>query len=304
MMHGAKGKGKVGGYGGQQHHKAGGGGGGWHGGGGADDWEAKHEEMQRVVADGVAQFMQFETEWDADKMQKKIYEYHKKAGKNLNFKGAALGALIDEYADNMFSSMFASLGDREWLYNGQADFVHILDAGVKELFPAHTLRQASPEDFQSLVMAAHDRAFEEQRFGPILTESVNNTVQGPKIRKKVWNAVDASRKEAAYSGAQGVEDFTTNWIHSAVAQLSAVTGGEPDSVISAEDMTTLFHQIIAGGGTPLALTSDQGPPPEGWPLVDQAVQEAFGAHGGNGVPQDAWAQAPAAKRKKGGKGGW
>lgn len=255
-----------------------------------------------MISDAVSSFSSYETEWDAPKLEKKIREYHNKAAKNLDFKSKHVVDLINEYVDNFFSSLFASLGDREWLYSGQADFIHIIDSGVKEQFPRWTLQPVPEDEFQRMVMDAHDRAFEEQRFGPILTEAVNAQVQGPKIKKKVWNAIDEGRKEAAYSGAAGVEDFVGAWIEISIAKLAESCQGDPTGALEAPDAVRIFNAIIAGGGIPLALVQDRGPPPADWPLVEQVVRAAYGGGGGGkgGGKKGGWSEGPPAKRMKGG----
>eukprot|EP00440_Ansanella_granifera_P006943 gb/GFBE01007524.1/.p1 GENE.gb/GFBE01007524.1/~~gb/GFBE01007524.1/.p1 ORF type:complete len:294 (+),score=78.91 gb/GFBE01007524.1/:1-882(+) len=262
-------------------------------------------QLSEVVSSGVQQFMQFETEWDSSKLEKKISEYIRKAAKNLSFNAGKLPDLINEFADNFFGSMFASLGDRDWLYTGQADFIHILDAGIKELFPVWLVRQVAQEEFQNMVLEAHDRAFEEQRFGPILTDAVNAVLSGPKIRKKVWNSIDAARKEAAYSGADTSETFAGAWIDIAVRLIAEASGGDATGTLSAEEAARIFHQIMEGGGIPLALTQERGPPPPAWPLVDEAVHGSFAAYSDPAAGgQAGWAAAPPAKRFKGGGKGW
>jgi len=250
----------------------------------------------------VSGFASLEGEWDVAKLEKKIREYHTKAAKNLEFRSKHVVDLINEYVDNFFSSLFASLGDREWLYSGQADFIHIIDAGIKEQFPHWALQQVPGEEFQRVVMDAHDRAFEEQRFGPILTEAVNAQVQGPKIKKKVWNSIDEARKEAAYSGAATVEDFVSAWIEISIAKLAESCQGDPTGALEAHDAIQLFGAIIAGGGIPLALLQDRGPPPAEWPLVGKVVMSSYNLGGGGkgGGKKGGWSEGPPAKRMKGG----
>merc|ERR1712232_562173 len=133
-----------------------------------------------------------EHEWDQNKLEKTLRGHFNKAAKNLAFGNSELWELINTYADNCFGSVFASLGDREWLSTGQADFILVLDAGIKDHFPAELLGQCPRLEFEQMVLAAHDRAFEEQRFGPILTEAMSGVVQGKKTMSKVWNAMEQS----------------------------------------------------------------------------------------------------------------
>merc|ERR1719356_969645 len=169
--------------------------------------------LATAIPETVAALAELEKEWDADKLSQKLKEYFNKASKNLSFRGKALPDLINEYADNVMGSIFASLGDREWLHSGQADFLLCVDAGIKDNFPGHLLRNVQQVDFEQMVLAAYDRAFDEQRFSPILSEAVPTVVSGPKIKKKVWNSVDQGRKDVVMSGTADIEEFTTTWIN-------------------------------------------------------------------------------------------
>jgi hypothetical protein len=268
------------------------------------------ENLWQAVSEAVVGIMEFEKEWDQNKLEKKIREYFNKAAKNMNVTNARLFECINEYADNVFSSLFAGLGDREWLFSGQADFILVLDAGIKDNFPPHLISKIPQAEFEQMVLAAHDRAFEEQRFGPLLTEAMNGVVSGPKTKKRVWNAVEQGRKDAA-SSAVNHEDFTAHWINRTIELLSEAMHGEPEACLAADSAGQLFHALVEGGGLPLAMTQESGLPPEGWPLVDEAIQTAYLTHT---VPYDdssgggQTAPAPVAVAPsyglKGNKGGW
>eukprot|EP00418_Pyrodinium_bahamense_P079298 CAMPEP_0179064610 /NCGR_PEP_ID=MMETSP0796-20121207/28035_1 /TAXON_ID=73915 /ORGANISM="Pyrodinium bahamense, Strain pbaha01" /LENGTH=301 /DNA_ID=CAMNT_0020761559 /DNA_START=51 /DNA_END=956 /DNA_ORIENTATION=- len=259
------------------------------------------ELLWNAISETVAQLGHLETEWDSDKLEKKLREYMNKGAKNLNFRGKPLKDVVNEYADNALSSIFAGLGDREWLYLGQVDFTYVLDAGCKDHIPPALLNTVSQEEFEQTVIQAYARAFEEQRFGPILTEAVSNAVSGPKIKKKVWNAMDAGRKQAVASEAGTLEDFVTCWINSSIWQLTEDTQGSPDSVLEAETAAGLFHAMLQAGAVPIYMTQQTGPPPAGWPLVDEMVASAYGASvdtTGQGMAKGGWAWAPPTKKMK------
>jgi hypothetical protein len=249
----------------------------------------------------VAGIIQFEQEWDQNKLEKTLRTYFNKGAKNLpSIRSNSLWELINTYADNVFSSLFAGLGSREWLYMGQADFILVLDAGIKDNFPREALIGCSQLEFEQMVLAAHDRAFEEQRFGPILTEAMSGHIQGPKTKRRVWNAVEQGRKEAASTSVQ-MEDFAACWINKAIAMVSEEAHGDPESVMTMDTAVALFNSLIEGGGLPLAMTQDAGPPPAKWPLIEEAVQTAYITHtafhgeAAAGVAETAGALAPPSK---------
>jgi len=259
-------------------------------------WTPSKDEYQLkgAVPEVAAAIAPLETEWDAEKLEKKICEYFKKAAKNLQFHRRPLADAINEYTDKAVFALFAGLGDREWLKSGQADFLVCVDAAIKDYFPPLMFRNVQQLDFEQLVLAAYDRAFEEQRFGPILTDAVNQHVSGPKIKKKVWYACDAGRKEAAAAGVDNADEFTLQWIGGTVRSLSAASFGSPEDTMTAELCTSLFTSLLEGGALPVALTEEGDLPVH---LVDEAVANAYAEHS---APEEAAESGPPAKKRKGG----
>jgi len=251
--------------------------------------------LETAVSEAVGLIEGEEKEWDQSKLEKKLRDYFNKASKHLTFRGTKLPALINEYADNAMSSVFAGLGDREWLYSGKVDFLLCIDAGIKETFPGHLLRNLQQHDFEPLVLAAYDRAFDEQRFYPILSDAVPNVVSGPKIKKKVWNSVDAGRKEAVATGTEDAEEFTATWISQSIAHLAQASQGSPDGTMSSELCAQLFHLLLEGGGLPMKMTQEQVPPTH---LVDEAVSAGYLEHAAQEEAEAAWSAGPPAKRQK------
>lgn len=260
-------------------------------------WQQSGDGMlASAIPEVAASIAPLETEWDAAKLEKKMREYFNKAAKNLQFRGRKVADLVNEYADNVMGSIWAGLGDREWLYTGQADFLLCVDAGIKDHFPPLILRNVQQIDFEQMVLAAYDRAFDEQRFCPILSEAVPAVVSGPKTKKKVWNACDAGRKEVIAAGIDNADEFALQWISNTVAQLSQSSQGSPDATMTSDVCCKLFHTLLEGGALPMALTQDGGSVVH---LVDEAVTNAYAEHT---VPEDAWESAPAAKKRKGAGG--
>jgi len=248
--------------------------------------------LPTAIPEAVATLAEMEKEWNADKLYKKLNEYFNRASKSLNFRSNGLPELINKYADNAMGSIFAGLGDREWLCTGQADFLLLVDAGIKDTFPAHLLKAVRQLDFEQMVLAAYDRAFEEQRFSHILSEAVLATVSGPKIKTKVWNSVDRGRKDAVMSGVTDIEEFTNTWINTSIAHLSEASQGSPEATMAPELAVKLFQALLEGNSLPLSLTQEAVAPVH---LVEEAVSNAYTEHT---VPEEAWASAPPAKKQK------
>jgi hypothetical protein len=253
------------------------------------DWPTDGEEDVSLLYDAVAEasapIAHLEKEWDSNKLEKKLREYFKKAAKNLDLTSKSWDVLVNEYADNVFGSLFAAIGDRQWLYAGQADFIFCIDAAIKDYFPRHLIVDVPQEVFERTVLAAHDRAFEEQRFCPTLWEVTTSMVQDKKGRSKVYNACEAGRKEAL-ADADGLDDFISRWVNCTLQRLSKDTKRHPENVLPMTTATEFWHALIAGGCLPIEVVKSTGPPPPRWPVVDQAIDKAYATYAGGKKDKD------------------
>ncbi|CAE7550446.1 SLC12A7, partial [Symbiodinium pilosum] len=159
--------------------------------------------------------------------------------------------LVNDYADSAFSSIFQAIGDRQWL--DQVDFIFILDAGIKEFFPRHVLRDVSQMDLERSVLAAHDRAFEEQRYLPKLWDCLDSMGLSGKTRKKAYDSVDEGRKVALRymrdpSPPDEVKAFVSRWVDSTVKHLHRSTQGDPTSVLEEHQATEVFERLLKAMG--------------------------------------------------------
>ena len=73
----------------------------------------------------------------------------------------------------------------------QVDFLMVVDAGVKELFPPHMLQNVPQLVFEQQVLSAHDRAFEEQRFAPMLWDTLFERFEDKMVKTRIYNALEA-----------------------------------------------------------------------------------------------------------------
>lgn len=225
------------------------------------------------VADALAPVVHLETYLEPAKLEKKVNDYFKKGGKNLAFRSKAWNELVEEYADNAFGSLFCGLGDRHWIH--QADFLLVVDAGVKELFPAHLFQHVSQERFERVVCAASDRAFDDQRYLSFRWEVVQQEVQGKTMQKRVRDAMDAGRAETARLGLGEPDAFVQSWVRLAIEKLRKTMHGEPQHALPPELCRSVFERVLLHGGLPGPLLSLVGTPPPGWPVVADAVREAY-----------------------------
>lgn len=249
--------------------------------GGAEASKAKAEwTEQDIVGDAVTQalapVLELETEWDSDKLHKRMKMYFRNAAKGLEFTTKPWNELVEEYADKVFASIFQALKDRQWVL--QADFVLVLDAGIRESFPPKLLKPVSQEIFERCVLQAHDRAFEEQRFSPLLWDTISEKVTDANARKKAYTAIEEGRKQAAargpVDGTDMVEDFVSSWINSSITLLAADCA-DLEAMLPCETAVSLFNALLEGGALPLPLVKESGPPPSEWPIVTVTLQDAY-----------------------------
>jgi len=259
--------------------------------GGNDD----EELIWNAVNECVQPILRFERELDENKLQKRIRDCFRKGAKGLSFHGKAWYDLINEYADIAFSGIFSSLGEKEWL--AQCDFLLCLDAGVKDSFPKNVLSRVPQTEFERVVLAAHDRAHEEQRVLPILWEVIHSSIDGPKGKKKVYNAAEEAWKEAFTASGQNMDaqGFVGMLIDGTVGRIAAVSQGEPGWVMEPGLAMTVFDELLQAGAMPYALVEAHGAPPAGWPFIGYCVEQAFGMH--------TVVESEAPRGKKLGKGG-
>ncbi|CAE7477328.1 SLC12A7 [Symbiodinium natans] len=212
--------------------------------------------MEGYLADAVAEAIEpvqhLEKEWEPAKLCKRLREYFKKAAKSLEFKdkGRSWTGLVNDFADSAFSSIFQAIGDRQWL--DQVDFIFVLDAGIKEFFPRHVLDDVPQAELERSVLAAHDRAFEEQRYLPKLYDFLESMGLTGKTRKKAYDSVDEGRKVALRymrdpSAPDEVKAFVSRWVDATVKNLHRFTQGDPASVLDEGQAAQIFEQLLKDG---------------------------------------------------------
>ncbi|CAE7194356.1 SLC12A7 [Symbiodinium sp. CCMP2592] len=246
------------------------------GGSGYGDWQ--EDQISIAVSQALSPILSKETEWDQAKLEKRVKQYFRNAAKGLEFYSKTWTALIEEYSDTVFASLFQALKDRPWLV--EVDFLMVIDAAVKELFPKQLLKNVPQLTFESQVLHAHDRAFEEQRFAPMLWDILFEKIQDKPLKNKIYNAFEAGRKEAALSGGDGSSpagDFIHAWVTASLRELQqgAASPAMLGEQLSPELCKEIFHELLEAGALPLQLTKESGAPPESTMLIDSVVEDVY-----------------------------
>jgi len=228
--------------------------------------------LWNAVSEALAPILEQEQQLEPNKLEKRVREYFKKGAKSLSFRSKPWDELVNEYADNIFSSLFCGLGDRPWLCD--ADFLLAVDAGVKEFFPAELFDRVPQSKFENVVLIASDRAFDEQRYNQLRWEVLQQEVKGKATQKKVGNAMDAARVEACQLGLQDPMSFTEAWVGITVEALCKTTQNEPQHILPQDLCQSLFEAMIEAGALPMTLTKD-GLPEDVWETLAVSVAEAY-----------------------------
>eukprot|EP00435_Cladocopium_sp_Y103_P055520 s1619_g18.t1 len=205
------------------------------------------DEVSFSISEALEPVQHLEQEWEPTKLVKRIRDYFRKAAKSLDFRERSWLALVNEYADCAFSSIFQAIGDRTWL--DKVDFLLVLDAGIKEYFPENIMRKVPPEEYERAVLTAHDRAFEEQRFLPRIWDAMIALNITGKARKRALDSIDEGRKAALKglrdpSAPHEVKAFVSRWIDSTLQRLNRSTQGDPESVFDENQAEEIFKMLL------------------------------------------------------------
>lgn len=250
----------------------------------------QEDYISPAINEALGPIVELGLEPDMLRTEKKILSFFKAGATGLDFYSKSWGHVIEEYADRVFESLFTALGDRTWLC--QADFLLVLDAAVKELFPTDMLEAAEPSMFEQVVLTAHDRSFEEHRFQASLVDIVQATLHDLTAQTLVCGAFESARKAAVaeidHQSWNPLQEFVSRWLEYTVAELSAGTCGAVSDVISEAEAVEISHRLVESGAIPMSLVEGYGPPPAGWPHVDACVSAAFASGGATVAESGKW----------------
>eukprot|EP00930_Biecheleria_cincta_P041909 TRINITY_DN2880_c0_g1_i1.p1 TRINITY_DN2880_c0_g1~~TRINITY_DN2880_c0_g1_i1.p1 ORF type:complete len:571 (-),score=132.11 TRINITY_DN2880_c0_g1_i1:66-1679(-) len=239
---------------------------------------------------------------EAARVRAKITKLARKSIEGVDGSGLyePLDAVIRQVCRNFFAEVCPVYYDRKWLSN--VHFQLVMESAIKELVPASVL-QGAPT-FGAIIYESHDFAFEEQRFLPTMWEIVRPLVDGPKKKKKVYNAMELGRSQALSSSDEGsgiarAQNFLRNWISACLKQLGEDAGGEPEALVDRAKLLEIFCSLLAvpdkyglSSALPSAWSNEAGIPDGGWmTLLEPLVQDAYATF-----------QRP--ERQAGAKGGW
>lgn len=253
---------------------------------------------------------------EAARVRAKITKFARSAGEGLDCSGHSepLDAIIRQVCRNFFAEVCGFYYERKWLSN--AHFQFAIDSAIKELVPASVLRGVGvgveAPTLDALIYESHDIAFEEQRFLPSMWEIVRPLVNGPKVKKKVYKAMEQGRYHALTGsvhegfGIVKAESFLVAWVSACLKQLAEDARGDPEALIDRAKLLEIFNCLLSvpdkygfSSALPSAWSIEVGIPDGGWTTVLQTIiQDAYEL-----CPRPQEYEQPGAKGAKGAKGG-
>jgi len=255
---------------------------------GDEIWNACEELVKQLELDGHVHNLDGPLSTERMKMVKKMKDYFKKPLKEFNY-NQDLEMCVSEYADCALGALFCGMGDRSWLEH--ADFLMVLHFAVKENFPVSLIRPVPDLDLEEVILQAHDRSLDEQRWLHGRWGLVKETVSGKSAQKKVQEAIDESRKSALaksfdehFSGEyqktpEKMEDFVREWVVDGIKRLNVACQGDPDSSMSQSQAVEFFKQAVNASGVPAFMLDRNTMQPLRLVTIEGIVREAYESYG-------------------------
>eukprot|EP00930_Biecheleria_cincta_P041910 TRINITY_DN2880_c0_g2_i1.p1 TRINITY_DN2880_c0_g2~~TRINITY_DN2880_c0_g2_i1.p1 ORF type:complete len:665 (-),score=158.37 TRINITY_DN2880_c0_g2_i1:44-1894(-) len=251
------------------------------------------------------------------RVRAKITTFARQSAEEVDTSGHSepLDAIIRQICRNFFAAVCPVFYERKWLSN--VDFQLVMDAAIKELVPASLLRSMDAAKLEETIWESHDIAFEEQRFLPSMWEIVRPLVDGPKIKKKVYKAVELGRYQALTGSDEGAglmraDAFLRAWATACLAQMAEDSGGDPEALIERSKVLEIFFSLMCvpdkngfSAALPSRWTIEAGIPENGWmPVLESVLEDVYATFKVEAEFEEAGKNGKGFKKGGGGKGGW
>eukprot|EP00931_Biecheleriopsis_adriatica_P032953 TRINITY_DN19167_c0_g1_i1.p1 TRINITY_DN19167_c0_g1~~TRINITY_DN19167_c0_g1_i1.p1 ORF type:complete len:659 (-),score=164.92 TRINITY_DN19167_c0_g1_i1:69-1913(-) len=256
-----------------------------------------------------------EEPFEIARIRAKITQFARNSSEEVDVSGQTdtLDTIIKQLGKNFFSNVCQTYYEKAWLT--ALDFQLVLEAAVRELIPESILSSTAAEDLDRLIWESHDFSFEEQRFLPFMWDIVRPLVDGPKMKKKAYKAIEVGRTQALAGGDEGsgfglAEAFVRNWLTGTLTQLAEEGGGDPRALLEKEKVIEIFSALLAvpdihgaSAALPARWAAEAGIPEGGWQaLLESSFEEA--CTGIASLEEEKKAEAQAVRETlKGNKGG-
>jgi len=237
--------------------------------------EPEDDNIYTAIKVALSPIAEMETAADVLKFRVRLTKYARDARSEMRLAGKPMERLVNEYTDGFFAKVFASIGDRPWI--GEVDFHLMLDTAIKELLPENLVVSVPMEELEMHIFKAHDRGLDEQQSLPVVWQTVQQVLQGPKTRSKVYKACETGRKDTTDEElVYGADDFAKQWIANTMRRLRAETGGYPEGVLPEDMAVTLFTRLLEAETLPASRIAEGSAPEGGWKAwLEEVIPEAY-----------------------------
>jgi len=181
---------------------------------------------------------------------------------------------IEKYAGTFVERLFIKFGDADWLWAaGQINLiVALVDAGIKDLFPADLLWTTEQKEFECMVIRTCTQHVDRKRIEYAVNRAIHSVLSanqrrasGKKASKKdaIWTAVYGGWEKALALGTSDREKFVSTWISSCDASALKL-------LLDSSQATRLFQTLLDACGLPVAIAPG---PVDG---LEESVRAAYG----------------------------
>lgn len=241
-----------------------------------DPQEIEEDACYSLTEQAINRVMHMEREWDSEKLQKKIMEYIRKAGKNSGGSTKTWQQVVTNFSNKFFEVFSTALGDRPWMEH--ADFAPVIASGIKAYCAPGLVTHVPPDEYMQAVLEACSMAHDTCRYYSNAWAPIKELVPNKVAQKKVREAVDAARETVVKQKPGNVDVFITSWIQLATELLAKSSHmSNPKCSLKESEATRLFGELVhAGCGVPMWLEKSYGgKPPAGCQEVINAVALAY-----------------------------
>lgn len=241
-----------------------------------DPQEAEENQCYASVETAVTRVMHLEREWDSEKLQKKVMEYIRKAGKNSGGSTKSWQQVVTDFSTKFFEVFSTALGDRPWI--DHVDFSACIASGVKAYGAPNLVTHVPPDEYMQTVIEACSVAHDMCRYYSHAWAPMKELIPNKVAQKKVREAVDEAREKVVKQKPGNVDVFITSWIQLSIDLLSKKSvNNNPKASLSEADANKLFGELVhSGSGVPLWLEKSYGGKlPPSCPEVINAVALAY-----------------------------
>lgn len=223
-----------------------------------DPQEVEENLCYAAVETAVTRVMHLEREWDSEKLQKKVMEYLRKAGKNSGGATKTWQQVVRDFSTKFFEVFSTALGDRPWI--DQVEFSPCIASAIKCYGTPGLVNHVPPDEYMQTVQEACSIAHDMCRYYSNAWAPIKELIPNKVAQKKVRESIDAAREIVVKQKPGNVDVFITSWIQLSTEKLATKSANNnPKISLSEAEATRLFKELVHSGcGVPTWLEKTYG----------------------------------------------